>query len=389
MLTGRGGIGKSLFEQCLFTAIALGRPFLGMETTQRNTLYVTCEDEEPELWRRQAAICEAFGVPLSAVVGKLHLCSLAGSNDTALAAFDITGRLQPTQRWHDLVHTCETMQIGLYAFDNATDAMAGDLNDLHQVAEFVNLLTGLAIRLDGAAMILHHPNKAGEDWLGSVAWHNKVRSRLIIEDGGGDSDPDARVIRNPKANYGPQGGEISFRWYRGAFITNDELPDDYAAELAQSVKASSENEAFLACLRARAAQGEGRGVGPAPGPNYAPAQFEGMREAKGLKRDALKRAMDRLFAIGRIESHTYRNTTKGRNVTIVREVGEGTPNSTPNASRTLFPNDPEQSARTPPRTLYPPKGGTGGASQAAAPDRGRPACNADDCDGCSLCGGEE
>src|SRR5690606_8787179 len=57
MLTGRGGIGKSLFEQCLFTAIALGRPFLGMETTQRNTLYVTCEDEEPELWRRQAAIC--------------------------------------------------------------------------------------------------------------------------------------------------------------------------------------------------------------------------------------------------------------------------------------------------------------------------------------------
>src|SRR5690606_22624123 len=177
------------------------------------------------------------------------------------------------------------------------------------------------------AMILHHPNKAGEDWLGSVAWHNKVRSRLIIEDGGGDSDPDARVIRNPKANYGPQGGEISFRWYRGAFITNDELPDDYAAELAQSVKASSENEAFLACLRARAAQGEGRGVGPAPGPNYAPAQFEGMREAKGLKRDALNRAMDRLVAIGRIESRTYRNTPQGRNVAIVREDGERNPNS--------------------------------------------------------------
>jgi RecA-family ATPase len=99
--------------------------------------------------------------------------------------------------------------IRLVVFDNATDAMAGDLNGLHQVAAFVNLLTGLALRMDGAVIILHHPNKAGSDWLGSMAWHNKVRSRLLIEDAGIEGDTDARIIRNPKLNYGPQGGQIA------------------------------------------------------------------------------------------------------------------------------------------------------------------------------------
>lgn len=366
MLTGAGGVGKSLFEQALLTHVALGRPFLGLTVEQRNCLFVTCEDDAAELWRRQTAICAALGVPVQAVLGKLYLCSLTGEPNTALATFDDTGLVRPTERWHALERTCEVCDVGLYAFDNATDAMAGDLNDIHQVAEFVNLLTGLAIRRNGVAMIIHHPNKRDDEWLGSVAWHNKVRSRLIIERPSED-DPDARVIKNPKANYGPSGGEIAFRWHRGTFLRDEDLPQDYAAALAETVKASSENAAFLGCLRARAAQGEGRLVGPSPGPNYAPTQFEGMPEAKRLKREALKRAMDRLYAIGAIETHTYRNTSKGRDVTIIREASEPSPNCFPNASRTRFPNLPELDPELPPAHTIDTTYQSGGAADAGPP----------------------
>lgn len=365
MLTGEGGVGKSLFGQALATHIALGIPFLGQQVEQRNTLYITCEDDEDELWRRQAAICAAIPIPLQALKGKLFLSSLTGTQQTELATFDEAGRVVPTDRWEQLTESCEDHEIGLFTFDNATDAMAGDLNDLHQVAAFVNLLTGLAIRLEGAALIVHHPNKAGGEWLGSVAWHNKVRSRLIIERADED-DPDARVLSAPKANYGPSGGRISFRWHRGSFVRDEDLPPDYAQQLTDTIRANGENSAFLECLRERARQGEARAVGASPGPNYAPSQFEGMTQAKGFKRAALKRAMDRLFMIGAIETYTYRNTAKGRDVTIIREVAEGTPNASPNASRTLPPDYPEQSDRTPPRT-HPYTTYSPGAAFGAAP----------------------
>ena len=126
MLTGPGGVGKSLFEQMLFTAIALGKPLLGMETEQRNTLYVTCEDDADELWRRQYDINAALGITKADLLGKLFLCSLTGDADTALAVEAEGGTLETTDRWQSLQETCREFEVGLYAFDNATDALAAD-----------------------------------------------------------------------------------------------------------------------------------------------------------------------------------------------------------------------------------------------------------------------
>jgi len=333
MLTGPGGVGKSLFEQMLCTCIALGVPFLGIPTRQMNTLYVTCEDDEDELWRRQAGICGALGVPFDALMGKLHLVSLCGAENTALATFDENEQIVITERWRQLVRTCEEMQIQLYAFDNATDAMAGDLNNIHQVAEFVNLLTGLAIRMQGAAMILHHPNKAGDDWLGSVAWHNKVRARLIIKRSDVDGDPDGRVLENPKANYGPSGSTLNFRWLKGAFVADSELPDDVAQEMYESIQASADNKIFLACLternRQRRAVSESR-----YGQNYAAKVFEQMPESKRIGKERLERAMDRLFRINAIErGFLWVNRGEGKAIHGLREVGREVPESSAEAGK--------------------------------------------------------
>lgn len=365
MLTGEGGVGKSLFAQMLCTAIALGKPFLGMATERRNALYVTCEDDADELWRRQDAICEAFGVRRDDLDGKLFLSSLSGLLDTALAVEDCKGGIEATDRWRSLELTCRQFNIGFFTFDNATDALGADHNVIHPVAAFSQMLTGLAIAQSGAAMIVHHPNKSGDAWLGSVAWHNKVRSRLLIKRGDSEMDLDCRKILNPKLNYGPSGGEISFRWFQGAFRRDEDLPKDHAYELAKSVRVSSENGIFMACLRART-KTPGREVGPNIGPNYAPARFAEMTEAKGLSKKALTRAMERLFHIGAVETKEIKRKGNDKK-TIIVEAG---PNSSERPSEPLPNNhsDPfRTSVKTVPNTHFISKDISGAAHEAAAP----------------------
>lgn len=360
MLTAPGGTGKSLFEQMLLTCIALGLPFLGMPTVQMNTLYVTCEDDEEELWRRQVSICAVLGVPVSALAGKLHLVSLCGEPGTELATFDATGELIPTDRWAQLVATCTAMKIRLYAFDNATDAMGGDLNDIHMVAAFINLLTGLALLLDGAAMIIHHPNKAGDDWLGSVAWHNKVRSRWIMRRSETAGDDDGRVLENPKANYGPSGGELPFRWYNGGFVCDTDLPVDVAKSMHETIRASADNKLFVACLTERNRQR--RPVSESTfGQNYAPRVFEKMPESKGIGKDRLERALDRLFRANAIE-RTFLWVLKGEGKPVfgIKETGKGLPEAAadapatsdkvPETSRKPTGNTPRKPTDNPPIT---------------------------------------
>lgn len=332
MLTGPGGVGKSLFEQMLCTCIALGRPFLGTETRQMNTLYVTCEDDEDELWRRQAAICAALEVPMEAIIGRIHLVSLCGIDGTALATFDESEQIIPTERWRQLERTCEALAIQLYAFDNATDAMAGDLNSIHQVAEFVNLLSGLAMRLEGVAMILHHPNKAGDDWLGSVAWHNKVRSRLIIKRSETEGDDDGRVIENPKANYGPSGGKIDFRWFKGAFISDKDLPPSVASQLSTTIRASAANYRFLQCLERTLEEKRNVSHAPSAG-NYAPRLFAKMTSGAGFTIKDFEGAMERLLHLGQIRTNekVFQYESNRTWALGIKAVGEGAQSPTSDA----------------------------------------------------------
>lgn len=331
MLSGPGGIGKSLLALNLLASIALGVPFLGMETTRCRCVYITFEDDAEELWRRLDDWCLMQSRPIADLRGWLFIVSLCGEKASELAHFARDGQMETTELWEQLRGTVVEHGVRVVAFDNATDAMGGDLNDLHQVASFVNLLTSLAMRMDGAFLILHHPNKAGAEWLGSVAWHNKVRSRWTIEGGDSAADPDARTIKNPKANYGKQGGAIDFRWHRGAFVRDEDLPGDLRDRLAESTAAASANLAFLACLRECTKREQA--VSHVPCPTYAPAIFEAMPEAKGHKRAALRAAMNRLLTLGQIEAGELpwrkadRHLAKG-----LRETAKGAVNAAVNGA---------------------------------------------------------
>jgi RecA-family ATPase len=252
--------------------------------------------------------------------------------------------------------------------DNVAHLFPGDENARGEVTQFINLLNRLASDTSAAIVLLGHPNKGGDNYSGSTGWLNAVRSQVTMErPKGSEHDPDLRSVSVGKPHYARAGEVLRCRWSDWAFIRAEDLPDDQREQLADVIAASSENAAFLECLRARSCQGEARAVGPKPGPSYAPTQFEAMPQARGHDRYALKRAMERLVSIGKIEFVEVRNAAKGRNLTVIRGVETGangaSPNSTPNSSRTLFPDSPEP-IPTPPRTAPEhsplPKGGVGG-----------------------------
>ncbi|MEA1015599.1 AAA family ATPase [Sphingosinicella sp. LY1275] len=349
-LTGPGSAGKSLLAQLLCTCVALGLPFLGIQTRQEVAMYVTCEDDRDELHRRQAAICEALGVDLSDLDGKLILVSLVGQAGSELATFktpsgpdelgSVDAIIRPTQQYRALEGTALAYGVGFIALDNVAHLYAGNENIRNEVAAFVSLLNRLAIRTSGAVLLIGHPNKAGDAFSGSTAWENQVRSRLYMEtpkdDHGIAPDPDARVLSRDKANYARNGEKISFRWHRWTFVRDEDLPADHRVEIAANVQASSDNAVFLNCLRERIRQR--RAVSEKRSPTYAPTEFAKMAEAKGLSKFRLEAAMDRLFRTGAIERAELWKDVDRKPVFGLRETaGNGAVNTVQETRATVAP----------------------------------------------------
>ena len=364
-LTGAGSTGKSLLAQQLATCIAIGRPFLGIETRHTEAIYLTCEDDADELQRRQIDICAAMGIELSALSGKLHLVSLAGVIGNELATFDVMGRMATSSAWHTLVATVKATGARFIALDNVAHLFAGNENIRNQVAAFCGLLNGLAAEADASVLFIGHPNKAGDSFSGSTAWENQVRSRIFLdrprEADGSVIDPDARTLARAKANYARNGEAVAFRWHQWAFVRDEDLPPDVGAQMSEAIAAAHENAVFLACLAERTRQR--RPVSERSGRNLATVVFSTMPESKGLAKTRLEAAMDRLFRLGTIErGFLWRDKAEGRDVTGLRlsEKGCGvSANGSANDPQTRSANDRNHYPQTTVDTHTPPKGGGG------------------------------
>lgn len=303
LLTGVGAAGKSLFGQQRATCTALGLPLFGIATKQCPALYITCEDDLEELHRRQLAICELLGVDPKELNGKLYLLSLQGEMGNELALFAPDGTMTIGPLYGRLEHTCVALGIQDVTLDNTAHTFGGNENDRHQVAAYVNLNNRLAQTIKGSVLMVGHPNKAGDSYSGSTAWENQVRSRLYLEvpkgDDGVPHDPDKRVLRNEKANYSQRGAEVSFFWYRGAFIAADQMPESSSQDMRENAQAAHDNGLFLSLLDTLTEQR--RHVSHAPNvANYAPKVMAAMPAAKGTSATYFKRAMERLFTLNAI-----------------------------------------------------------------------------------------
>lgn len=300
-LTGKGSVGKSLIAQQAMTALATGQKCLGQTVKRVRAAYITAEDDLDELHRRQAAINETLGISMRDLDGWLHLASLKGRS-AALVSFGAETTILPL--FEEIAGMIEVTGIEAMALDNVAHLLAGNENDRYVVSAFIGVCDRLADMMNGAVLLIGHPNKAGAEFSGSTAWENAVRSRLYIDTASerdGYADPDSRILSRSKFNYGPKGDALTFRWHKGAFICDNDLPSDYVAEMAHAAAIAQENERFLECLDASIAQG--RNVSHAVGSNNAPRVFASMPESRGMPKEAFDRALNRLLSLGDIEAN--------------------------------------------------------------------------------------
>jgi RecA-family ATPase len=293
-LSGAGGSGKTEIILQLIAASSLETEWFGKTVSAGPCLYFGAEDEASELHRRLQTIVGRYGRQLSDLQG-VRLIPMAGQ-DAVLAEPERKGTLLATNIFTKLQAETRSLRPKLVVIDPSADVFGGDEINRSQVRKFVSMLRGLAIDFDCAVLLLSHPSlsglTSGTGTSGSTAWNNSVRSRLYLE--AVDKDPDARVLRVVKANYGRVGEAIPMRWDDGLYAL-DNGPDPALTKVLNK----SADDVFMAVFSKLTIQGQT--LGPNVGPSYAPKKIFGHPDAKGQNKGELAAAMQRLLDLGRLK----------------------------------------------------------------------------------------
>jgi hypothetical protein len=223
LLTGAGGVGKTLLAQQAGTAVAMGLPFLGRSTERCKVMLFLCEDSEDELNLRQRDICNAMGVDLEELSPWLRIASRKYMDNLLAVWNSSSSAMKRTNVWDMLRSDATAWGCKLLGVDTIADTFGGNEIDRSQVRQFVQSCLGkLAQEIGGGVLALGHPSKAGQavggdGTSGSTAWHASVRSRLYLQHATKDGTGPFRRLENRKANYGASGDVFMLRWLRGAF----------------------------------------------------------------------------------------------------------------------------------------------------------------------------
>lgn len=225
MLSGDGGVGKSLLALQLALCISTAMPWLGIEVASGPVVYLSAEDDETEVANRVQEIAKADNVDLHEAAS-LTMIYMAGEDCTLAFENSRTGTVKSTELYERLDATLDWYSPVLLILDNLADVYAGNENNRSAVKHFIGLLRNLAVRHDCVVLLLAHPSLAGmasgSGLSGSTAWNNSARSRLYlrrdVDAGGFEADKTVRVLETMKANYGPMGSTIDLRWENNRFM---------------------------------------------------------------------------------------------------------------------------------------------------------------------------
>ena len=228
MLAAHGGTGKSTIALMLCVATALGRPLFGLDTVQCNALFVSLEDSASVVRHRLANICEKWDINPASLDTKLTIVD--GTDDPELFTADNRAAGVKTRTYFEMNQLVKSGEVGLVVVDNASDAYGGDEIQRRQVRAFIRSLMEVAKPINCALLLLAHVDKAtsrapkpenAEGYSGSTAWHNSVRSRLLMK----RHESGNLTIEHQKSNLGRCNEPMTLTWGDG------ELP-----QLASSVE---------------------------------------------------------------------------------------------------------------------------------------------------------
>ena len=243
LVTGPGGVGKTLLMQQLSVATVLGRDWLGVVPEPGPVLFITAEDDEDELHFRYDRIAESYGTDFNKLADAgLNVFSLAGSKDSEIAVADARGKVKTTALFDRIVRTAREIRPRWIGLDTAADLFLINERDRMQVRQCIALLRGIALenslRGDTARASEPRGDEIGKRLSGSTAWNNSVRSRLYLktdtkaqkksaaeeEEEGEEIDVGApRILEFMKSNYSALAASIKLKWRNGLLVP-DTLP---------------------------------------------------------------------------------------------------------------------------------------------------------------------
>lgn len=300
LFSGNGGIGKSTVMFQLAAAVASGRKWLGRDVMLRRAAYLSAEDDRDELHRRLD------------VINTRHDAQ-HGDYEDQLILWDKTGSATPflfrdNEGWQEspffclLANAVVDLGIGLLVIDSMYNFFGGNELSRTDATAFMDCLQKLALEAECAIVVLWHPSasglESGTGTSGSTAFRNRARQMLYmtgLKEEEAEEDPDGRLLRVVKSNYGPSGYDVRLRYEDGYVVAEEERQGGLLDQITEDAKTTFRREAFLHCLDV--ALHQGRPPSDAKNsPRYAPKMFAGMPEGRGVSRRNFEKTMEELFS---------------------------------------------------------------------------------------------
>lgn len=213
LLGGHGGSGKSALALLMGAHLACGIPFAGRTVRQGRVLFVSCEDDGTRLLHRLHRVRQYLGADAASLQQNLRLLDMTRHDPTLYQERGTAGHVTRQYDW--LLRQVNDFAADVIIMDNASDAFAANENNRPMVRAFIRSLAGLIQERGGAVLLLAHIDKqaarnggGGENYSGSTAWNNSVRSRLAIT---GQSEG-ALTLTHEKANHSAKAPDIPLHW---------------------------------------------------------------------------------------------------------------------------------------------------------------------------------
>lgn len=222
LLAGHGGSGKSYVALVLAVHVALGLHFGDVETTQGRVLFVSCEDSGRTVKQRLAKIAQGVGMGVASIGQNLDVLDLSDHDAILYSEMQTDRAMMPTPTARDLVRLVRARDYALVVVDNASETFGGNEINRQQVRGFIRMLRQGLANENSSVLLLAHINKMSakdssdnEDYSGSTAWHNSVRSRISLASGQQDGQ---LLLKHQKSNYGRlQKEPIVLMWGEGEY----------------------------------------------------------------------------------------------------------------------------------------------------------------------------
>lgn len=324
LLAGAGGVGKTLIAQTIATALVIGQNFVDEISDPVTVLFWACEDDHDELWRRQIAICDYFGIPLSALEGKLFIEPRLGC-DNALYALAF-GRPVWTPLRDELRDQISDYKADVLFLDNIAQTYGANENDRHHVTTFVNGIIGMTPDRPFSPILMGHPSRGiGSEFSGSSAWENAMRMRWYMgttlpdqkpEDEQEEQDPNIRYLAKRKTNYSVKDYR-KLVWNNGVFI-----PEKQQGGISQRYNYAIRKDGAIGCVLYAVRKFNEQGIRVTDGknsPDWLPRKMREAKLAQDYTTKELAEAMAGLRLQGRLvmtKVGTYGNRTPMTGLTV-------------------------------------------------------------------------